>query len=498
MSRETETLKLYIAELKKLRERKILKEVFEREMLLTFIKANMERIAEFPLLETEQNGVISILAQRAVDHPCQETFHSWLSSFLNTLNHYSKALDANEGAESKETKELKTSLVNAESVLVQCVQGVVYAVGLAKDNSSHALVSALGVDTLAPLQELTKSVEADDAYWRAVLQRFVIERIEKAYEEIINEKRYGLRKDEALVLLRFHLDDVFRFSGAQPVEVERTRIQNSFEEVLQDEQGRKNCACIQRFLLTALGDSVVKQLDDRQLLAHAAQIVSMDSLAGRLCAYIQGEPPEDDLAEGELPSDRRKFLQEQALAMAVGAIMATSIIKQDILRSCKELGAAELRQVAETLGSLERLRMQPAVTVLYELYFMHHLRQQAEEDSGKVQIRSQRVRRVSKEAVAPLSGEGLTRIRMKKLFGQDPDNADWLLFLPRTASELQKLVQFLQIEDELMRRLLQLWRDAALKVDILAAINLKQLARLTTNLPQRLGEILSRFGILLR
>lgn len=498
MQNDDTTLKTYITELKKLRERKLLKEVYERDMLLVFIRANMERIAEFPLLETEQDGIISILAQRASDHPCQELFHTWLNTFLNTLNHYSKALDVKDGVEDEETEQLKRLLYNAESVLIQCVQGVVYAVGLAKDNSSHALVSALGVDALAPLQEMTKEIPADERYWRAVLQRLFIERIETAYEQIIEQKLYTLSKDESLVVLRFHLDDVFRQSGASPVEVELTRIQDSFESVLQSEQGRENLSCVTRFLQSAMYESVRKELGEKEL-PHAAQIACMDKLASRLCAFLAGTPKEEDtLREGELASDRRKFLEEQTLAMAVGAVIATNILKQDILRALKELGASELHQISESMGNLERPRILPTISTLYELYFIHYLRQQLEEDASKVQLRTQRTRRISRKALEPLSEAGLTRIRQKKLFTADEDSDESLLFVPRTASDLQKLVQLLQIEGELMRMLLQLWRDAPMKVDLLAVINLKQLARLTTNLPQRVGEILSRFGILLR
>ncbi len=487
----------YLNDFRKVRERNKLKELFEREMLLAFIRANMERIAEFPLLETEQNGIITILSKRLADHPCQELFNAWLSSFLINLNHYNKILETTDKTNTPEAVEYKNALLNAEHILVQCIQGVVYAVGLAKDNSSHALVSTLGPDALAPLQELIKNEEADESFWRALIQKFVIQRIEKAYGDIISNKAYGLSKDESLVVLRFHLNDVFRFSGAEQVEVEHTRIQSSFEDAPATEKGRKTLSCVTQFLQSRLADDVKKKLD-ATILPHAARIVCMDNVSSRLCALAQGDSNEEELREGELLSDRRKYLEEQVLSMAVGAIMATDIIKQDIVRACKELSPADIKQLSETLGNLERMRMKPALVQIYEFYFMHHLRQQAEADNSKLQLRSIRMRKVAASELERLSEAGLTRIRQKKLFSPDPDDPESMLFQPRTAAELQKLVKFLQIEDQPLRLLLLLWRDAAQKVDVLVVLNLKQLARFTTNLPQRVGEILGRFGILTR
>lgn len=487
----------YINDFRKIRERNKLKELFEREMLLAFVRANVERIAEFPLLETEQNGISNILSKRLADHPCQELFSSWLNSFLNNLNHYNKILETTDKTNTPEAVEYKNALLNAEHILVQCIQGVVYAVGLAKDNSSHALVSTLGPDALSPLQELIKNEEADDSFWRALFQKFVIQRIEKAYEEIISQKAYSLSKDESLVVLRFHLNDVFRLSGAQEVEVERTRIQTSFENVSETEKGRKNLSCVTHYLQGRLAEEVKKKLDSK-MLPHAARIVCMDKVAERLCALVNGEEHDEELRDGELLSDRQKYLEEQILSMAVGAIMATDIIKQDTVRACKELNPAELKQFAESLGNLERTRMKPALVQLYEFYFMHHLRKQAEEDSNKLQLRSIRMRKVAATELERLSEAGLTRIRQKKLFSQAPEDPHSVLFQPRTAAELQKLVKFLQIEEQPLRVLLKLWRDAAQKVDILVVLNLKQLSRFTTNLPQRVGEILGRFGIMTR
>lgn len=487
-------LQAYLDEFNKLKERKRLKEVLEREMLLAFIRANMNRIAEFPLLETEQTAIIDLICQRALDHPCQEYIKTWLGIFLVSLNHYAKSKD---GAEPEQQEKNKTALFNAEKILIQCVQGAVYAAGLTKDNIFHAIVGTLGADSLPPLQELTKTMLADDNFWRAVLDSLVIERIAKAYEEILSGKRYSLTKDEAFVVLRFHLDDILRYGGAMPVEVEKTRIQTAFEEIQLDTAGRKRITCITHFLQNTIDQDILKQLNDKEL-AHAGQVVCMDDISAHLCSRLapSDSPPSD--ANEEANQEPLEFLRDQALAMAVGATIAASIVKQDFLRALKELTAGETKVLSETMGNMERLRMRPALGLIFEFYLCHHLRELAGEDAAKLQLRTVRSRRVPKNAVEALASLGLNRIRQKKFFADDVADQESMLFSARTPTELQKLLAMFQVEDQLLRSILQLWRDASVKVDILAAINLKQLAKVTTNLPQRVAEILTRLGIAMR
>ena len=489
----------YLQEFGKLKERTNLKEVLEREMLLTFIRANTERIAEFPLLEVEQNGIITLLSRRAFDHPCQEYLKTWLGSFLINLNHYAKT--KNGGASDKAALH-KKELLNAEKILIQCLQGVVFAVGLAKDNAAHAIVATLGPRTLDYLQEVNRTVEPDEGYWRALVERFILKHVALAYENILAAKRYTLSKDDAFMVLRFHLDDVLRHGGEGPVEVAKTRIQQAYETLPESPEGRERIACLQRFLRGALQPEIVKNLEPREL-DHAAQIVCMDPLAAELCAALTpgatpppAEPPSPEEAARQF--DELNFLKEQALAMAVGATMAAAILKQDFLRALKEFPAPELRQVAETMGTMERSRMIPTVGLLLEFGFCHHLRQQAGEDSAKLQLRALRRRRAPKAAVEALSADGLNRIRQKKFFAEDPDDPDALLFTAKTPAELQQLLSVFQMEEPLLRKLLLLWQKASQKVDILAALNLRQLAKVSTNLPQRVGEILTALGIAVR
>jgi hypothetical protein len=52
-----------------------------------------------------------------------------------------------------------------------------------------------------------------------------------------------------------------------------------------------------------------------------------------------------------------------------------------------------------------------------------------------------------------------------------------------------------QMEAALTDAVTKLWDSAAFKVDIRVHINLELLSRTTTNLNQKLAEILARFGI---
>ena len=70
-----------------------------------------------------------------------------------------------------------------------------------------------------------------------------------------------------------------------------------------------------------------------------------------------------------------------------------------------------------------------------------------------------------------------------------------LLFKPQSASELDALLNILQVEPLLEREVRRLWVEAPFKVEFGVFLSLDLLARSTTNLNQRLAEVLGRFGI---
>ncbi len=493
----------YLEKLGTLKERKLLKEVLEQEMLLTFIRANMERINEFPLLETEQNGVIKLLSFRAQDHPCQQHVKAWLNDFLNSLNHYSKPLVSSDAAAQERTK---NDLLRAEKILIQCIQGVVYAISLAKDNLGAAVVGAFGAGAVEDLQAVTKTVEPDEAFWRAIIDRFIRQRIDDGFAEIIKEKKYSLSKDESLVVLRFNLDHIIHPHGGAMVEVEPTRIQKAFEAVSTTPEGRNILSCMKELLLRQKHEGVLSGLSP-ELSELALQLVCTDATAKQLCqmreerknaspAMLHAENAAQP--EGSTPIETELFMETQLLAMSVGAGMATGIFRADLLRAAKELSGQALKTFEESIGNLERQRMPGALLLLMETYFHAYLREKAEDDAGKLLLRTLRTKRAPRQSVLALADKGLNRIRQKKFFHDDPAGPDNLLFTAKNAAELQQMFSLFQLEQELMRELLTLWRQSLPKVEVLAAVNLKQLAKVTTNLSQRVASILARFGIAVR
>jgi hypothetical protein len=493
----------YLDKLVTLKERKLLKEILEQEMLLTFIRANMERINEFPLLETEQNGLIKLLSFRAQDHPCQQHVKAWLNDFLNSLNHYSKPLVSNDAAELERTKD---ELLRAEKILIQCIQGVVYAISLAKDNLGAAVVGAFGADAVEDLQTITKTVEPDESFWRAVIDRFIRQRIDDGFAEVIKEKKYTLSKDESLVVLRFNLDHIIHPHGGALVEVEPTRIQKALEAVSTTPEGRAILSCLKELLLRQKHESVLSGLSP-ELTELALRIVCTDTTAKKLCKMREERKnaspaprQAEDTAQPEGPSslESELFMEQQLLAMTVGTGMATDIFRADLPRAAKELSGQTLKTFEESIGNLERQRMPTALLLLMEIYFHAYLREKAEDDAGKLLLRTSRTKRAPRQSVLALADKGLNRIRQKKFFRDDPSDPDNLLFTAKNAAELQQMFSLFQLEQELVRELLNLWRQSLPKVEVLAAVNLKQLAKVTTNLPQRVASILARFGIAVR
>ncbi len=491
-------LKSYAEKFGKLKERKLLKEIFEQEVLLTFIQLNMERIDEFPLLESEQNGLIKLMIHRSQDHPSQEHVRNWLNDFMISLNLYTKGGWADEA----EADRIRTELLNAEKVLIQCVQGMVYAIGLAKDNIGAAVVSTFGAGAVPVLQEITKTTEPNETYWRAVIERFVSSRIDDGFAEIIKNKKYAFSRDDKLVVLKFHLEDIINPDNSPPVEVERTRIQQAFEDAGGGVDAGSPLGCVKEVLYKQKHEAYVEGIAP-ELMALAAQIVCIDPTAGNLCTMRQKRLNTPVRAEGQeeqtnpSPVEIEMFMEKQLVAMTMGAAIATDIFREDLMRAAKELSSSDLKAFRESVGNLERRKMLPALSLLIETFFCAYLRNKAEDDAGKLLFRTVKVKHVPRQLVLDLTDKGMNRIRQKKFFRDDPQMEDRLLFVPKTAAELQKLFTFFQLEQDLVREVLTLWRDAPNKVEVLVAVNLVQLAKVTTNLSTRVAGILGRFGIAL-
>ena len=191
---QNEKIASYVECFVRIKERKLLKEIMEREMLLEFIALNVESIDEFPLLESEQKGMIALLTHRSADLPLYEHIAKWISEFLASLNQYSKAVV---NKDDKAMAEQQANISNIEAILIHIVQGVVYALGLVKDNLSHCMIRMFGVGALEKINELTESEVYDVSYWKALVETFFRGRIEESYAAILTDQSYTISRKKA-------------------------------------------------------------------------------------------------------------------------------------------------------------------------------------------------------------------------------------------------------------------------------------------------------------
>lgn len=375
------------------------------------------------------------------------------------------------------------------------MQGAVLALGLVTDNFEELVLRHFGSAAMNDYNEMIKANRIDHGFWKAFLERFVARQVAEAHEDILAGKKYALSKIENVLVVRFHFDDVVANLRPTEQKVQKTRIQAAFERNA-DEEGRTTVKLVHGCLLKGLEfipEAHLAKADVRNI----ASIVCMDlmtrELKERYLAATQAEPASGEQAELDRISVR--FLMEQVVAEGVGATIAVGLTREQFAATLGAYAAEDVEQLTGLCRSFDLSSLEKLLLRLIEAHFLLRLREQVQDEGGKVLLRTARARRAALAAVEELAALKLTKIRKNKLFKPDPARADMLLFLPRNERELAALLQVLLVEDDLRARIEALWENAPLKVEVLATIDLAQLARTTTNLKARLAEILAKLGI---
>jgi len=489
-SSSEERFDLYLRKLVQLKERGSLRDVMEREMLLEFIRTNHTRINEFPLLAQQQNSVINILCYRSASHHSQDFVKRYTSNFLHLLTQFSKASVARDQALAEK---LRVQIQNTETILIKCLQGSVYAAALAHDNFEEVLIRAFGADAVPVIDGISERLELNDRYWREIVESFVTKPVSEAYDAIIAQEKYSLRKEQNLLLLQFAMDDVLAGLPGTTQGIQKTRVQSLYEEIGANQDSTLKLKLVLELLLAEnelLGSRV-----SREMKLTAATIVCMDAVAEQ---YLDKARERAGAGESGLPDlelAQFQFVQEQIVAMAVGAVLTFDIIRDDFCSAVASLGIADPKSLQEHMNAFRMAGLGHVLQALFEGQLLCILRARTGDEGNKIIYRTARTRRIPLAKLDELGAAGLTKIRRHKLFEPDKSNPGMALFLPRTAKELRTVLEMLQPEPEFAQAVLRAWEEAGFKVEVLAAINLEVLARTTTNLKNRLAEILAKFGI---
>lgn len=494
-----ERLAAYVACLAATKDRRAVREVVEREVLLCLIRTNSERINEYPLLETQQRSIIEIVAARGAMDPLHEHIRKLVGEFVAQLGQYAKPGGADSSL-------LRTGLVNTETLLLKCVQGVVYTTALCTDNFIETLVRAYGEEALGPSDAITESTELDEQYWRRHFAHFVAGLVDEAYDAIMAQEAFTLAKERSLLVIRYPFDALLERLCRTPRPLDKTRVQTLFEHETRDFASRKARKLVHDILQGmaarpdypfATGDiDFISQIVCIDPAAREMEKLQTLLLSGGLSGDLAGAEAEAQGAPApDVNPEQVQFLREQVVGMACSVAITLNLLREDFLRALDGFSPKETAIVRRTLGDFSLPCLGKALQSLLEFQFVTLLRRRAGEDMGKIHIRTRKERRTSVAAVETLFDSGLTRIRRNKLWQQDPGRANMQLFRPQTATELESLLHLLQIEPQLAREIGSLWTDASFRVEFALYISLDLLSRSTTNLNQRLAELLARFGI---
>ncbi|MEF2145346.1 MAG: hypothetical protein V3573_07875 [Desulfovibrionaceae bacterium] len=499
-------LTAYLDALEQLRrERTSLREVLEREILLAFIRINRNNLNEFPLLETQQHSVINLLCQRS-DHPTYEFINKLTGNFLILLTRLAKALP---GGDTVLADQTRTRLLNTETLLVKCMQGIIYANGLITDNFEELVLKVYGEHALETYSALLKNNELDRSFWRAFLREFVADPVAAAHAEILANERFAVAKDGKMLIVRFYMDDVLSQLTPSEKNIEKTRIQKAFERT-RSYEGRRTLRLVSNCLQRGLSFLPKEMLGEADL-EGLARIACVDEVSEQFRSAYQDRVQKKDApasapegeakketapAEAAVDAKSFSFLMEQVVAAGVGAQLAVSQTREEFSAALGEF-VSERTATLQLLGrdlSLDNLHR--VVSGLLEDHLAFRLRQQAEHEGGKIQVLKNRTRRAKDEDVQALFENGLTRIRKNKLWRSDPAREEMLLFRARNAKELAGMCRMLQLEPALISGITKLWEAGSFKVEIMIVVDLAVLAKRTTNLAVRVREILTAFGVI--
>ena len=499
---KTQRLGAYQKKLAALKERSSLREVMERELLLEFINVNHGNINEFPLLKAQQQTVVALLCGRT-GHPGYEYIHKRIGDFIVLLAHYEKAVKV---GDKKRASELQSGLINLETLLLKCVQGIVYAMALITDNFEELALRYFGQSALNDYTALIEKLPLSQAFWKALVEQFVTSRVEEAHAEILGGGKYDISKERNFLVIRFLFDDILVKLNPTSQKIEKTRIQQAYVVSRTDFDGRKRAKFLQGFLTKGLsGLPGAKDLAEKEYL-QAARIACIDPMAEQFEARyqerlmeIKSRKENPEAADGSDPEEVAKaetefrFLMGQVVALGVGAAIAIGMTSDHLYRALEDFMPDQVVGIRPLAKDFSIPTLETLLFFLMENQTIQILKEAGRDEGGKIQVRSGRARRVPEAAVDGLPN--MSKIRKKQLFAKDTTREGMLLFKPKTSKQMAGALNMLSLEPELHQEITRLWKEAIYRVDIMVLINLELVARSTTNLTAKIGEILAKYGV---
>lgn len=488
----------YLKVLARLKERKMLREVLEREVLLEFITYNHDRINEFPLLEKQQNGIINLLCHRSVDLPAHEFIKRSLSEFILMLTRYGKIFN---GKDELLVGQTRARLINAETLLIKTVQGVVYATAIIADNFEEVILSRYGEPALQKYNTLLETFELDKSFWDALIKEFISEEVTAALPRMVSDEEYILARDKSNLILRFEFDDVTSRLSESPPSFAKTRIQNSFEEVGSNEDSLASFKMVNSALWEG-GIFLKSEGATAEQIENIARIVCIDPATEKFYHDYLEAVERFKSSGSDLPAEEEEeiarqlqFAQDQLAACAIGVSLTLDIVVREFLLAIKSYSTNEEKIITALLRKFDVTSLDKLLYSMLELFFIRLLRLKSHGEESKIKLRVLKRRRSKIEAIDALNEKGLNRIRRARIWTADGEGSEWMLFKQKSPKELIDEIKLLGLERDLASEIIEMFKNTDYKVEFLLFISLTSIAKATKDIKGKLAELLMRFGI---
>ncbi len=497
-------LQAYLKRLNQLKESNTLKELAERDILLGFIMANKDRIDEFPMLPVEQESIVSMICSRMEEAAGIEQLREWVTHFMLTLNKYRSAVISENTVEQQQQR---TRIFNLEVILLKCIQAAVYTSSLVKDNFNDVIIKHYGEGSLNKIDEITERIPFDASYWLAFFDYFVFTLVKRAYEDMASNNKIQVSKRGKYLLLHFSFDEVLGKLQRTEKKIEATRIQQAFEATADDPEAKSVKDFIFQNLFVGEASIHLNGFSETEI-DFIVRMATIDPSSRKLLSILTGGPgpevkagSEDSAATPAEEADKDEeggeaqlqFYREQVIASAVGAGIVLALARKDCLKALSSYESKERTRILSLFASFRRESLGRALRQMLEFSFVGLLREKGQDEGSKVQLRILRTRRIPVQTMDTLVQNGLTRIQRHNFFDKEGDT--FFRFKMNSPQDLKKQMDTFQIVIPLQALLIRAWEQADFNVEFLVFINMPLVARGTTNLPKRIAEIMSAYGV---
>lgn len=470
---------IYLDYLNDSKERQLVREVLARNLLVSLAQMNQHHIKEYPLLPVQQDALIEFITLRSSsDNRVEAYIQGLIDSFISALEKY---VTANESGDQQDKETARAAILNSESLLVKCLQGICFSIAICGDNFIEALQHIFGEGALAVSDEIIHQYPMGEVYWEEHLRKIVEQGVRKAFDNVRESKAVEIRKEKQLLSLTYSFDSIFERLNPAPYPVEKSQFQREFEKGL-EANIQDNAVSMAKLL----SKSEVFKMDLKpSFLETLGQIMRLEAAAVKF--------KED--AHADILSKEQSFRELQLLSVACGAFITLQALEADFLHAVSSVFPQAAEKTRDVFTSFSPVVLEKILYHFVEVMFIQILCECFGESRSQIRLKVLHLRSIDEEKVkALLPLPGIQTVG-EQLWRADPLARGKMIFHHATPQELKAFLQQNVSDGRALAAIVKLWQAAEIKTRFNILIYIDKLAKATTNLNHRLSLILGRFGI---